>query len=301
MTGLVFDIKRFALHDGPGLRTTAFLKGCPLRCRWCQNPEGLRTTRVLWYQAQRCIRCGVCLAACPNDALGGNSGSERFIRIDRAACNLAGACVAACPSTALEFDSSEYTPEELVAVLVRDRVFYESSGGGITLSGGDPFAQPDFSEAVLTLCRDEGLHTALETTLQVRQSTLQRFLPLVDHFLTDVKMVDSDAHRKYTGVDNDTILENVRWLAEQRATMTIRLPLIPGATATDENVREVANYVRDLPGDVRLELINFNPLASGKYHALDLDYDYASVTSPLEESVVRALAETARGQGVTVV
>lgn len=301
MTGQVFDIKRFALHDGPGIRTTAFLKGCPLRCKWCQNPEGLGTKKVLWYHHQRCIRCGACIAACPTGALSAQPGDDRYIRVDRASCNLSGACVEACPSTALEFDSRDYSAEELVAELARDQVFFESSGGGITLSGGEPLAQPGFAEKVLRLAKEKGLHTAIETTLHIETAVLDRFLPLVDLFLADIKHMDSAVHLANTGVPNEKILANIRYLAECKAHMILRLPLIPAITATDENVRAVAKFVAGLPGDYPLELINFNPLASGKYYALDLNYDFARVTAPLENAEVDRLKALARGEEVTVV
>jgi pyruvate formate lyase activating enzyme len=256
---------------------------------------------MLWYHAPRCIECGECIKACPNNALSANTDGSRFIRVDRNICNLSGACVAVCPSKALEFDSTEYTADELVQVFLRDRVFYQSSGGGITLSGGEPFVQPVFAEEILQLCRAEGLHTAIETTLHVDQSILGRFLPLVDLFLTDVKLWDSDEHRKYTGVGNEKILENVRWLAGQGVTMTIRIPLIPEITATETNVGNIARFVSGLPGDVALELINFNPLASGKYRALDLPYDFANLTAPLDQEIVDTLSRAAREEGVTVV
>jgi len=301
VTGLIFDIKRFALHDGPGIRTTAFLKGCPLSCRWCQNPEGIGSQRLLWYHAQRCIKCGACIEACPSNALSGDPDASRFIHIDRKTCNLNGACVAVCPSRALEFDSTEYTSEELVQVFLRDQVFYESSGGGITLSGGEPFAQQGFSEEILKLCRKEGLHTALETTLHVDRSVIERFLPLVDLFLTDIKLWDTEAHQRQTGVGNEKILNNVRWLAEQKAGMIVRIPLIPEVTATAQNIGQIAGFVHDLPGNVPLELINFNPLASGKYYALDLPYDFASLTAPLDQDAVEILADVARKEGASVV
>jgi pyruvate formate lyase activating enzyme len=206
-----------------------------------------------------------------------------------------------CPSTALEFDSSEYTAAELVEVFLKDEVFYRTSGGGITLSGGEPLFQPDFAKEVLTLSQEAGLHTAVETTLHVQRSTLEPFVGLVDHFMTDVKLVDSGKHRTFTGVGNELIHDNLRWLASQEVTITVRLPLIPGATATEENVRAVAAFVADLPGELPLELINFNPLASGKYLALDMSYEFANVTSPFEADEVAAFAELARGEGAKVV
>lgn len=301
MTGLVFDIKRFALHDGPGIRTTAFLKGCPLACEWCQNPEGITARRILWYHSERCIKCGACVAACPVGALSAHPGADRFIHIDRTTCNLNGACVSTCPATALEFDSEAYTVDELVENLLRDRVFYTTSGGGVTLSGGEPFAQPGFSLAVLERCHAEAVDTALETTLHVERPVLEPVLPLVDHFLTDIKLWDSTAHKRYTGVGNEQILENVRWLAERSVDMVIRTPLIPGVTATESNIGKIARFVAGLPGDVPMELINFNPLASGKYYALDKPYAFATVTAPLDAGVVDRLTNAAREEGVRIV
>lgn len=301
LTGPIFDIKRFALHDGPGIRTTAFFKGCPLRCLWCQNPEGLSHRRALWYHQQRCIRCGACLAACPNNVLTAHPDETSFIHVDRDTCDLSGACVDVCPSTALEFDSRDYNPEELLEVFLRDEVFYGTSGGGVTLSGGEPLAQPKFAVKVLELCRGAGLNTAIETTLHVPRSTVESVVGLVDHFLTDVKLMDVESHRRYTGVDNARIHGNLAWLAEQDVDITVRLPLIPGVTATDQNVSAVARFVKGLPGDRPLELINFNPLASGKYLALDMPYAFVSVTAPLDPDVVSSLADTARNEGVKVV
>lgn len=269
----VFDIKRFALHDGPGIRTTAFLKGCPLSCIWCQNPEGITARPVLWYAASRCIGCGKCVEICPSGAL------SPAIDIDRYACTRCGACVTACPSGALHWDSREYTARELAEQLLKDAVFYESSGGGITLSGGEPMACPDFSLEVLDICGSRGFHTAIETSLFASRKTVNRFIPLTDLFLADLKIIDDEAHRKHTGVSNRLILENLRHVAKAGKALIVRVPLIPGITDTRENIEGISRFVSALEEDVPVELLSFNPLAESKYRTLGLPYPFADVLS----------------------
>ncbi|SIQ15976.1 glycerol dehydratase, cobalamin-independent, small subunit [Alkalispirochaeta americana] len=303
ITGRVFDIKRFALHDGPGIRTTAFLKGCPLACRWCQNPEGIPRTPLLFYHREQCIRCRRCIAVCPEGALSAredqpDGANPDFITIDRSLCRGCGLCIEACPTRALTWDSSLYTVEELFQELQKDRVFFDTSGGGITLSGGEPLAQPEFVQALLERCLAEGLHTALETTLQTSRAVLERVLPLTKLFLADLKLADSEEHRRFTGVENQQILDNARFLADRKAPILFRLPLIPKTTTSHDNISGIARFVKSLPGNYSLELINFNPLASGKYRMLGQPYPYADYTAPLPETEVEALAALVRAQGV---
>jgi pyruvate formate lyase activating enzyme len=189
----------------------------------------------------------------------------------------------------------------LVDLLERDRLFYENSTGGITLSGGEPLFQKDFALAVLQECKTRGLHTTLESTLFISPKTIEEVLPFVDYFLSDVKLWDSQAHKQYTGVPNERILENVRFLAEKNADMTIRVPLIPGITATRENVGAVARFVAELPGDVPLELVNFNPLPVGKYRVLGIRWPFQNRTSPLSKSELEPLERAARAEGVRLV
>ncbi len=299
-SGLIFDVKRFALHDGPGIRTTAFLKGCPLACPWCHNPEGIAKRRLVWYDAHRCIKCRACIASCPRSALTSHPDGAHFIHVDRTACDLTGSCIDVCPTGALRWDSRSYTVGELVDLLERDRLFYETSGGGVTLSGGEPLSQEKFAHAVLAECRERGLHTAIETTLFASHRTLDRFIPVVDHFLVDIKVWDSELHRRTAGVDNKPILDNIRLLAERGSTLTVRIPLIPGITATAENIRPTARFVRDLPGTVPLELINFNPLASGKYLVLAQDYAFSSYNAPYSEEEYRVFVDIARSEGAHI-
>lgn len=297
----VFDIKRFALHDGPGIRTTGFLKGCPLSCVWCQNPEGIEADRLLWYTDTQCIRCGRCMEACPEDALSKSDDGGRFILIDRDRCNRCGDCVEACPTGALHWDSRSYTVEELAEQLMRDAVFYESSGGGVTLSGGEPTARPDFSVEVLRRCRGGGFHTAVETTLFASRAVVERFLAVTDLFLADLKLIDDEAHRKYTGVGNDAILENIRYVASSECSMVIRTPLIPGITDTDANITGIAAFVAGLEGESPLELLNFNPLAESKYRSLDRSYRFADTLTQLPEERMERLRELARKEGCRVI
>ncbi len=301
LSGRVFDIKRFALHDGPGIRTTVFLKGCPLACTWCQNPEGIPLKRLVMYHPDQCIRCERCVAACKNGAISTCPGERRFIHIDRSRCECDGSCIEACPTGALRWDSTEYTPEQILREVRRDEVFYRNSGGGVTLSGGEPLAQAQFAREVLRLCRDAGLHTAIETTLHTTQEVLGGILPLVDLFLSDIKLWDAEEHRRYTGVDNRIILENVKFLAREGASMLIRVPLIPETTTSPENIAAIARFVRDLPGEHSLELLNFNPLAAGKYQMLEKPYPYEQYTTQLPAEQVEALREIVRTAGVTAV
>ncbi len=231
---LVFDIKRYALHDGPGIRTTAFLKGCPLACVWCQNPEGISFERTKW-----------------------NYGGS------------------------IDWDSKLYSPEELAEELLRDSIFHKTSGGGVTLSGGEPLVHIQFVKEVLGLCRQKGAHTAVETTLYTSDAHLQSVLPFVDLFLADLKILNGKNHKKYTGVDNAVILKNLKYVASSGKDIVVRMPLIPGLTDLEENVIGVSNFVADLPGDIPLELLNFNPLAESKYKSLGLPYRFADTLTSL--------------------
>jgi pyruvate formate lyase activating enzyme len=269
-TGVTFNLQGFSTEDGPGIRTTVFMKGCGLRCAWCHNPEGLRPEPdLMWYDV-RCIGARDCLAACPKDAL---SLSPNGMRIDRVSCDLCGRCAQACPAAALELIGRAWTADELLAEILKDAVFYETSGGGVTFSGGEPMLQADFLAELLPRCKDAGLHVALDTCGAVPWRQYERVLPSVALVLLDLKVMDPSQHRAATGVDNVLILQNARWLAAAGMPLWIRTPVIPGYTDDAANVAAIGRFIRDeLPTVERWDLLPYTNLGRPKYHRLDLTY-----------------------------
>ena len=301
MDGTIIDIRRFTLHDGQGIRSTLFLKGCGLRCAWCQNPEGIDTAVGLWYLAKQCIRCGLCEASCPVGAIGLHADDDPYVRIDRDLCTRCGACVAACPTTALSFDGSRVSAEEAAAALLRDVEFYRQSGGGITISGGDPLVQHEFALEVLGLCTRSGVHTAIETCLFGKWDVLERFIPLTGLFIIDLKIANSALHAEYTGRPNDLILDNYARLARAGVELLTRVPLIPGITATEANERALAGAIRDRNPGGRIELINFNPLAINKYSLMNRGTEFFNGMAPLPDGEVESLRALFEAEGLAVV
>ena len=291
MNGFVFEVKRFAVHDGPGLRTTLFLKGCPLRCPWCQNPEGLHLEPRLWYKEADCLRCGNCVAACQERALA----LDERVHIDQAACVLCKRCLDACSTGALLLDGREVSADEAEETLLQDAVFY-AEGGGITLSGGEVMAQWPFALELLRRMRARGVDTAIETCLLVKQDVLSRFLELVDHFIVDIKYFDGAEHRRVLGESNELILANYRYLVEKGADVLVRTPLIPGYTATEANIRAIARFVRLTDANARYELLNFNPLCRSKYAALEEDYPVSG--QPFSAGEMEAFYAILREEGI---
>ncbi len=295
--GLVFNIQRFSTEDGPGIRTTVFLKGCPLHCPWCQNPEGISPKpELVWYRT-RCIGVRECLRICPEKALVLRPDG---MKIDRTRCTSCGLCAEACPAAALEVIGKYWTPTSLFSEVERDRVFYEVSGGGVTASGGEPMLQADFVAEFFRLCHEAGIHTALDTCGYAPWEAFEKVLPYTDLVLYDLKMMDFDRHRALLGGSLELILENARLIASSKP-MWIRTPIIPGYTDDRSNVEAIARFIgEELPTVERWDLLAFNNLCVSKYRLLDRSF--ALVSAPLMRRIdMEVLAEVARSSGVKCV
>jgi pyruvate formate lyase activating enzyme len=306
MRGLVFNIQRFSIHDGPGIRTTVFLKGCPLHCFWCHNPEGLQARAEIQFSAERCLGCRACAGVC---AQGGHEFRDGMHLVHRENCRRCGRCADACCSEALELVGCAMTIDEVLAEVLRDRVFYDDSGGGVTLSGGEPLSQPEFVRELLRRCRQEDVRTAVETCGHCRWEELAAILPLTDLVMMDLKHLDADQHRAAVGVSNRLILANARKLMETDKWVTFRVPVIPTVNDTPEAMGAIAAFVHELaavrqtaatggpPPD--LELLGFHRLAIAKYRSLGMD-DRAASLSPPSPDRIAELARLAASHGIDV-
>ncbi len=297
--GRVFDIQRFSIHDGPGIRTTVFLKGCPLRCLWCHNPESIRPEPLLSFVADKCIDCGDCVDVCSSRAhLMDGQGRHVFLREKCVAC---GECVGACPSGALELAGRDVSSDEVLELVLRDRLFYEASGGGVTLSGGEPLLQIEFAEALLSGAKNAGVHTAVETAGHVNFARLARVAPYTDMFLYDVKETDDALHRKFTGVPNKHILDNLRQLHDTGAHVLVRLPVVPGLNDREEHFREVARVVKPLSGLLGVEVLPYHSLGIAKRDRFGLGSDGGDDPVPPDRETVAGWVDFLRSLGVDVI
>ncbi|MDP7596292.1 MAG: glycyl-radical enzyme activating protein [Pseudomonadales bacterium] len=290
--GIIFDIKKFAIHDGPGIRTTVFFKGCPLRCWWCHNPEAIQPgAELVWFE-NKCIKCGECIKACEEGAHELLADGTRVLHRDR--CTLCGDCVEVCYAEALVMEGREVTVEEVMVELRKDIPFYENSGGGITLSGGEPTFQHEFALAILRQCHSEGLHTAIDTTGQTRWEIFERMLPYTDLVLYDLKQMNSTSHKQLTGVPNERILANLARISDSGVAIEIRMPIIPGINDDRDAIECAARYLTDVDTITRVVLLPFHKLGEAKYSRLDRDAYRLKELVPPEESRMQEIAEWVR-------
>ena len=276
VTGLITDIKRFAIHDGDGIRTTVFLKGCPLKCVWCHNPESISSEPQLAYYKNKCICCGMCVSACP---AGAHTISEQRHVFNRAKCIACGKCEEHCLSSAIKLIGRRVSVQEVMDVVLEDRLYYEHSGGGITISGGEPAMQPHFTLALLTAAKNAGISTALDTCGFAPARTYMKIMPVCDTFLYDIKHIVAQHHIKHTGRDNRLILENLQLLSDNGAKIEIRIPVIPGYNDSEETFRLMAMALSDI-NIAKIKLLPYHALAGYKYNALDMEDTLPAVDSP---------------------
>ncbi|MDR0445921.1 MAG: glycyl-radical enzyme activating protein [Oscillospiraceae bacterium] len=278
--GIVFNIQRYSIDDGPGIRTTVFLKGCPLRCPWCSNPESQSVAPQLFHRHTSCVKCGACAAGCPAGAL---RLTEDAIVIDREKCEAHGACeeckicVDACVNGALEIKGGKMTVQQVWKVIRRDAVYYETSGGGVTCSGGEILSQPDFTSAIFKKCREEGIHTCADTSGFGTRAALDKILDYTDLVYFDLKHPDPRLHLEHIGVDSGVILDNLRRVSERGVATTLRLPLIPEYNNSPEAIEALAHIAKQYAPDAAVSILPYHRYGENKYQALGMRYPLAEL------------------------
>jgi pyruvate formate lyase activating enzyme len=296
MKGIITEIQRFSLKDGPGIRTTVFFKGCNMRCDWCHNPETLDRAAQLLFYPSRCIACGRCFRVCPTGAH--QMAGDRHV-LDRSLCTNCGRCAEVCFAEALVMAGKEMTVDAVMHEVRQDLIYYQESGGGVTLSGGEVLCQDDFALALIEACRGDQIPVAIETNLFTSVDPLLRIAAKTDLVMFDIKLIDPDEHRRRTCADNALILKNAQALADTGVDLIVRTPLIPGVTDSAANIGAIAGFVAGLPHVLYYELLNFNPLGAAKYAGLGLDNPYADAR-PLSQAALEDLAGVASAKGVQV-
>jgi pyruvate formate lyase activating enzyme len=295
-TGIIFDIKKYAIHDGPGIRTTIFFKGCPLACRWCHNPEGITVKSERIYHQERCIGCEECIQICPQKVM---TPTPQGVIADLSKCEWCRTCADNCPSDAVEFVGQNVTVADVLGQIEKDVAFYDESGGGVTLSGGEPLMQPEFLLELLDACGGLDLHRTVDTTGYADAGLLLAVAEKTDLFLYDLKLMDPARHRKHTGVSNEKIMSNLKLLAQKDARIQVRIPIIPGINTDAANIDQTGEYVSALPGVEHISILPFHNSALGKYGRLGLECISPDIRMPTDEQL-KDIAKRLNGFGLQV-
>jgi pyruvate formate lyase activating enzyme len=282
MTGTIFNIQRYSINDGPGIRTTVFLKGCPLYCKWCHNPESISPGKEVLLRDNRCIRCGDCFVRCEQDAI--QQDDNGFIT-DREKCIQCGNCIDVCFAEARILVGNEMTTNEVISEILKDELFYTESNGGVTFSGGEPFLQHEFLHSLLTQCKQHNIHTAVDTTGYTSVEILQRSINFIDLFLYDIKTMNDAIHKSFTGVSNKLILENLKKLSEWQKNITIRIPIIHGINDNLEEIRNIGVFVESLRNISEIHLLPYHKSGIEKYQRLGLDFQINNMEPPGAETI----------------
>jgi pyruvate formate lyase activating enzyme len=298
MTGRIFDIQRFSTHDGPGIRTTLFLKGCPLRCAWCHNPEGIGPNRHLSFSPEKCVACGDCCGVCPNRVHRLEAATAAHT-LARERCQLCGVCADTCVAGALEMVGRDISVAEALAEVLADRDFYGPSGGGMTLSGGEPLQQFDFSAALLRAAKEQGIHCCVETSGFAPWRHFESLLGLVHLFLYDYKETDPQRHKQYTGVSNELVLENLHKLYARGERIALRCPIIPGCNDQEDHFEGIAALARKMPAIEGIDLLPYHPLGRGKLERLGIA-EASAAANPPDQATIQRWVDWFADRGVAV-
>lgn len=281
MTDIIFNIQKFSIHDGPGIRTTVFFKGCPLKCLWCHNPESQNTKREMLYDRKKCVMCRTCVNVCPEKAIRVENDS---IVTDMDKCKFCGKCVTYCMYEAREIAGKEYTVDDVMKVILQDKIFYKNSGGGVTISGGEPLVHIEFAEELLKRVKSEGIHTAVDTCGAVSFDVLERIAKYTDLFLYDIKLMDDEKHKEYIGVSNKLIFENLIKLSKIHGNINIRMPIIEGVNADNSHIEKTMELIKDL-NIKNINLLPYHDIAKHKYYKLGLGYEEEKMAKPSDEKM----------------
>ena len=296
VTGFIFDIKKYAIHDGPGIRTTVFFKGCPLQCQWCQNPESWKQEPELGLRTGRCVRCGQCVKVCRAGAAKLNNGQPST---DANKCKLCGECVDTCTAGAREIIGQKISVGEVMAEIEKDTIFYEQSNGGVTFSGGEPLMQPVFLLALLKQCKTNEIHSAVDTSCYAEPQIIEKAAVTTDLFLCDIKHMDSDKHKSFTGVKNNLILDNIKLISRTGKEMIIRIPVIPGFNDDKANIEATAEFTSTLSNINRIDILPYNRGGTEKSTRLSADLKLMQAETP-NDDIISSIVEILEKYGFQV-